>query len=707
MITKTMEIEAVQAEANSWTIDVECPEIEELRRRYSQHMSVDEFNRSLWSAARLLAHCPNPRGRPIKRTGLAIGKIQSGKTLSFTILIALAAANGYNKVIVLAGTKKSLHRQTSERLDRDLTSGNYAVANRITIFRNPRGGDVNGIRGHLEMNRCAVISVMKNVTHIRNAAKILESAAIPKGPTLIIDDEGDEASLNSYFRTGEQSAVYSKIQALRQAVPCHAYLAYTATPQSNLLLETVDNLSPDFCELIEPGSGYCGGSLFFGAQSYTRFVREITDVPEDGTLSVIPESLQQALAIFFVGAAIRHSRLPRRKHSMLILTTHIRAGHEQMWTAVENLLDNWKTRLASRRNDPNRQQLMTQFKQGYDDLIRTVSNPPPWDEIQEALPSEVTACQPHMVNSLPEGTQIAEQNFTLENNIVIGGNILGRGVTIQDLTTSYMVRRARNTNVDTVEQRARWFGYKAEYIDICRIFLPTRAIEDYRGILEHEDDFWDSLRRNIRQGIQIRGWPRFFQLDSNLRMNPTRRSVARYKEFRPGGWDTQRTPIEDIGSVSSNKIIIQRFFSRHRGADENVGTTHTFVRECPVTEVISELLGPLSFTGTGWEKEYYIEYLTRLSEAGRLGSVDVVLMSRGNERHRQLDGSNINNLMEGRRANYRGDREVHNNKVQLQIHYVTITDASRNDLFQTTAVAIYVPNNPQLDMSFIVRGETE
>src|SRR5208283_771357 len=92
-----------QSSPEEWTIQVDCPEVAFLRDKY-RDIPEEEFNEMLRSATGLLSKCPNPKTKSGQKTGIAIGKVQSGKTLSFTTLIALATANGYSRILVLAGT---------------------------------------------------------------------------------------------------------------------------------------------------------------------------------------------------------------------------------------------------------------------------------------------------------------------------------------------------------------------------------------------------------------------------------------------------------------------------------------------------------------------------------------------------------------------------------------------------------------------------
>ena len=124
-------------------------------------------------------------------------------------------------------------------------------------------------------------------------------------------------------------------------------------------------------------------------------------------------------------------------------------------------------------------------KKAFDDLLLTVEEPPSWDAVRESLRMQIKQVETWMVNSLPAGKDPVQTPIRLRNNIFVGGEMLGRGVTIPDLAVSYVTRRARTTNADTVEQRARWFGYKSKYLDVCRLFMTNQLKNDYSHLLEH------------------------------------------------------------------------------------------------------------------------------------------------------------------------------------------------------------------------------
>lgn len=693
------------------SVSIDEPEISQLESRYQDRVTEEEWDTVVGTAAKALSHCPDPSSSPRHATGLALGKVQSGKTLSYSALIALAIDNGYRVSVVLAGTKNPLLEQTYARLFYDFHAGRQS----LTPFKNPPPQDAEVIRSVLHGGGHALIVVLKNRKRIEDIRRLLGSLELRDYPALIIDDEGDEASLNTQFRTGRRSAIYESILRLRDTLPLHAYVAYTATPQANLLISGIDALSPDFAVLVEPGAGYCGGSVFFGDNS-NYYIRKIpVDEGEPEHAADITNGLKLAIATFLVGAAIRSARGGTSWHSMLVHTSNLRIDHDRLQTAVWHLFLLWRETIKLPDTDPAAQEFLGLVRQAYNDLCTTVRNPPAWEIVRPQLRDEVWLTEVWMVNSLPLGRDPIATPFRLRNNILIGGNMLGRGVTIPGLAVTYITREARqDTNADTLEQRARWFGYKQEYLDLCRIFLTSRLRNRYTELLRHEDDFWEALRRNQRQGLPVRVWPRMFRLDmSGWELRPTRPNVASYRQFRGQGWDVQRHVVEDPTVGSQNIETAQSFFKRYPCEVRRYGNVeHLMVPDCDPLVVISELLAPMGTEGTDWEKTYVEEYLTRLYLGGQLEAMDVLLMSKGELRERKTEHGQIN-PMQGHSPHkspsdpdyYPGDEHIDGGKVQLQVHLIQLRGGDVRAPIRTTALALHIPGDPQYDLRTIVRGE--
>jgi len=685
---------------STWSISIDGEQSQHLKAGWREIVDQDSWDEVVDIAARILMQCPNPLGPARQVTGLALGKVQSGKTLSYTTLIAMAIDNRYRITVVLAGTKIPLLKQNFARLYHDLAEDQPIV----TPFENPIQTDADAIRSVLHGGGHALIVVLKNRTRIDNVTQVLGTPELRGYPTLIIDDEGDEASWNTQFRRGAQSAVYTSIRRLGDVLSRHAYVAYTATPQANLLIAGIDGLSPDFAVLVNPGHDYCGGSVFFG-ENRDRFVRVLPD-DEAQQRTEIPESLRKAIATFLVGACVLHHRTPNERHSMLVHTSNRKADHEQLQASIRNLIALWRETLTALDSDPARTDIIHLFRDAYDDLCTTVANPPSWENVSNMLRDEIWQVEVWMVNSLPQSRDPMGTPFRVRNNIIVGGNMLGRGLTIQGLAVTYITRRAQTeTNADTMEQRARWFGYKRPYLDLCRIFVTAQLRDDYTTLLVHEDDFWEALQRNQNQGLSVRDWRRMFLLDMEMGLKPTRSSVANFRQFRGGGWDVQTNLNLQPAVALQNVRAAREFFRNHSAVPRLYGNIrHLVVAECPTEAVISDLLAKLQTDDTNWDNPYAEEYLARLLLAGILPSMDVLLMAEGTPRERTPRGGGSVQIMEGGSTNYPGDRGIHGGRVMLQVHIIQVLgDGGQNP--QSIALALYVPeDDPRFNLRYVVRG---
>jgi hypothetical protein len=211
------------------------------------HLKLSESNKQTLQteALSVLSRCIPPSTPNGKETGLVIGYVQSGKTMSFTTVAALACDNNFRLIIIFTGITRNLFEQSRDRLKQDLRIVER-TDRKWQFFDNPKArpdirqriavalesdGSVPGIG-----KQTVLITVMKNATHLKNLTKLLSDLNLAGIPTLVIDDEADQASLNNKVRQGNESATYRRIVEIRQLLPHHTFLQYTATPQALLLM---------------------------------------------------------------------------------------------------------------------------------------------------------------------------------------------------------------------------------------------------------------------------------------------------------------------------------------------------------------------------------------------------------------------------------------------------------------------------------------
>ena len=264
-------------------------------------------------AISVLSKCVPPSAPARPETGLVVGYVQSGKTLSFTTVAALARDNGYQMIIVIAGTSLNLRDQSTKRLEGDLD----LLARSRRRWQHFKSSDLNE-DDHIRIadvladwqdpmvpdweRQTVLITTMKHHQHLRNLAHILSQIDLSDVPTLIIDDEGDQASLNTLIQKGETSTTYQRILSLREYFSHHTFLQYTATPQAPLLINLIDVLSPNFAKVLTPGVGYTGGKAFFHDAADRICLIPDSEIPtKEYSLDAPPESLLEAMRIFFLG----------------------------------------------------------------------------------------------------------------------------------------------------------------------------------------------------------------------------------------------------------------------------------------------------------------------------------------------------------------------------------------------------------------------
>ncbi len=452
-------------------------------------------------ACRILRRCVSPNGPPQSQTGLAMGYVQSGKTTSFTTVTALARDNGYRLVIVIAGTSDILFNQNRDRIIEALQLESRPRSTPWRHISQPhvRQNSHVAIRDTLsqwhvptampEERRTVLITVMKHYQHLQNLIDVLQQINFQNVPTLLIDDEGDQAGLNTKVNQADESSTYRRLLDLKAALPIHSYLQYTATPQAPLLINLVDVLSPNFAEILTPGAGYVGGADFF--LHNPTLIRDIP-VPQIPTnqnvLIAPPATLTEAMQLFYVGVAVGYlNGQPEDNCSMMVHPSQRTDPHRQFHGWVTTARTEWLQIIDLDVADQDKIDLLAQFQLAYNDLAATTPNIPTFAQVVTQLQRAI---------SLTEVTELnASRGRTPQINwgqsyswIIVGGQSMDRGFTVEGLTVSYMPRSLGVGNADTVQQRARFFGYKRPYLGLCRIFVGPDVRRAFRAYVEHEED---------------------------------------------------------------------------------------------------------------------------------------------------------------------------------------------------------------------------
>lgn len=480
--------------------------------------------------------------------GLVLGYVQSGKTTNFTALIAKASDVGYRLIVVLSGTDNGLRRQTQIRLKRELVG---YPDNRPSAVRFPPIGkqwheftseEINGDfrSGHanqaaLQGSQPVLLVIKKNGPVLRRLLQWIDEApeAVRQTiPLLVIDDEADLASVDTRGTRQteedplpddyEQPSVINRlIRDLLRKFQRRAYVAYTATPFANILIphDTFDpsvenDLYPkDFILDLPKPDRYFGAEELFGrfdpgTGGYTEGLDVIRDVPDEDLGSLeqgnMPASLEVAMMDFVLSGAAKRQRQQNDNPATMLIHVSYRIADQLRITElviekISELRDEWR---YDRKHG-----IIERFQQRWDEEFRPLirANNPQFDalfeQIQPFIGPFFEAIQVKTINSVTD-EELDYQREPALKAIVIGGNRLSRGLTLEGLLISYFVRRS--VMYDTLMQMGRWFGYRNDYEDLTRIYTTTELAEWFSDLAFVEHELREDLEIYENQGLTPR-----------------------------------------------------------------------------------------------------------------------------------------------------------------------------------------------------------
>lgn len=484
-------------------------------------------------------------GMDFSRRGLVIGDVQSGKTATYTALINKAADAGYRIIILLTGTIEKLRRQTQGRLDEgfvgldstalirdkdDIQVGvgtinpsfsGWAVTSTSSDFNTATASKLNGqLSGIL---RPVLFVVKKNKSVLEKLEQWLRlynaNAADRKihTPMLLIDDEADNASVNTKKAEDEPTTINAAIRKLLALFVRSNYVGFTATPFANIFINPdtnsemlEDDLFPrDFIYALEPPTNYVGARSVFAEGGRHNYMLKNNDdcefyLPENHKKDFIPQalpgSMKEAIASFFIGNAVRDLRGHKTKHrSMLINISRFIAVQELIGKAVDvyvrelqrEIKNYFRTGSAALQHE-SFMFIKTVFDKHFAILPEFEFT---WGAIQEALHEAVAPIVVRTVNggNAPKNLNYDECEEEGLRLIAIGGFSLSRGLTLEGLCVSYFYRNSKM--YDTLMQMGRWFGYRPKYEDICQIWMGDEAAEWYSYISEASDELRHEVKR--------------------------------------------------------------------------------------------------------------------------------------------------------------------------------------------------------------------
>lgn len=527
----------------------------------------------------------------ISKYGLVVGQVQSGKTANYTGLICKAADAGFNLIIVLAGIHNNLRSQTQLRIDEGFLGfdtqherafrenntwigvGRFnqnAIAHSLTTSLsdfNTAAANSSGI--NFGMKDPLVLIVKKNASVLNRLLQWLNSKAIEidgrrvirSKSLLLIDDEADNASINTNPDNDPITRINGLIRDIIRLFDKSGYVGYTATPFANIFIPIEeDNLFPrDFIINLPAPSNYIGPDKVFGfrlveddedSDTVLPIVRRIDDhhhFVDDSTIPTeVPESLKTAIKCFILTCAIRRLRGQTAVHnSMLVHVSRLRAWQHELKVLVENVFDFYRRgiemkvasvleefRQTFEEDNENYKSYTTISSQILNSTLATIDGKIQvhnWGDVKLHLHEAASRI---VVKEINMGSADALNYYDHPNGlsvIAVGGNKLSRGLTLEGLSVSYYLRTSRM--YDSLMQMGRWFGYRPGYVDLCRLFTSrqlnewfchiTHASEELRNEFDYMSDTVGATPEQY--ALKVRTHPGVLQISAS---NKIRRATT-------------------------------------------------------------------------------------------------------------------------------------------------------------------------------------
>ncbi|PPH78156.1 hypothetical protein C5C50_14765 [Rathayibacter sp. AY1D9] len=394
-----------------------------------------------------------------------------------------------------------------------------------------------------------------------------------------------------------------------------------------------------------------------------------------------------ALMEFAVGVADVLVREDDSTRSMLIHPSRYTDSHGTFVRWVTETQRHWQ---GSFEEELGEQDLKASFRLAWDSMHVTDKQISSFEQCWQALPSVVQNLRIVEMNTR-EGasTPLIDWDSSIAF-ILVGGQALDRGFTVDGLSVTYMPRDPGSWTADSIQQRARFFGYKRTYFAQCRVYLEPNLRDAFGLYVEHERHMLASLRA-IQQGkITLKDWRREFLLSPS--MKATRQSVVSLDTVvvsTAGQWIFDPRPPAPGYSPDLERSLVDDHF----GTDKWEARGGHRSRIIPLADVVQFIESVSGLVDSPIPSVRVLNLqLAMLLDLGSGLEAEVVDMRPGKYSDRTLRGGLIQPF-QGRSRNYDGDRAEFNPElVTVQLHWVAVR-ASKTDPLDRRALvcAVRVP----------------
>lgn len=610
------------------------------------------------------------------RKGLIIGDVQSGKTSTYIGYICKAADAGYKVIVLLAGTTESLRWQTQKRVEEgfvgfDISAsendnksirvgvghdGKPAQVTAMTSREDDFVGNKNKIMTSLQNNRVVLFIVKKNAVVLNKLIEWLKKANIDESigkipfPMLLIDDEADNASINTGKDAENPTRINDSIRKLLDLFVQKTYVGFTATPFANVFIDpdVPDDLFPEnFIYVLPTPDTYIGASkIFYEDGEYHSSLKYITDagmVEDDGFPfyakhkkdweDALPNSLVDAIYVFLLANAIRDLRGDvKEPRGMLIHMSRFISIHKYIQSYVTHEFQRIYRKIQfdlpgdrDSRSISEIKRLYDLWEENYSDLEFS------WDQICDVLLEAIENIQILVINSSKAADKLDYDKNKDLRAIVIGGPAISRGITIEGLVVSYFFRNT--ATFDVLMQMGRWFGYRPNYEDIFRIWVGEQSVEWYVEIAQSVEVLKQDINTMIAShktprdfGVRVRNDSEELKITAANKMRTAEMYIESFSYY--GSFYETHYLLSDYSKNQSNWDSVLELIRNNKGSQCKTSDQKQFIITAVPKEEIIKLLARLRIEPSNdyFDPQNYKDFLERNSNP-KLSEWNVVVVN--------------------------------------------------------------------------------
>jgi hypothetical protein len=298
----------------------------------------------------------------------------------------------------------------------------------------------------------------------------LNQKIVTEKSKIIIDDEADYATPNPKVNKNDITTINRLVGELLGATGI--YIGVTATPARLDLNNTFENANEKWIN-FQAHDNYTGQDAFFPIDLSSPLKYHLETLPD---IYDSPSSLRNALFSFFVNVAYLNCEVNDREtnYCMLVHTSGKKVDHTMDYKNIINSFG-----VLENQNDANFSRYVKQIWEIAKGRYKTTGIA---DKITLYIINNIARHKVVVMNSETDKAI----DFSLATNpvcvftIAIGGNIVSRGVTFNNLLSMFFTRDAKHKiQQDTYIQRARMFGVRGKYLTYFELTIPEKLYLDW------------------------------------------------------------------------------------------------------------------------------------------------------------------------------------------------------------------------------------